>query len=298
MNIEKISKDPRAIKALIGMPYQEFTALIPTFQRIMLEEQAKRQKREIPLCNGIKGHLPTIESKLFFVLFYLKTYPTFDVLAYISKKSRGRSCEAIQLYMKILEKTLKRKLVLPVRKIRSVEEFLTLFPGEKEIFLDGTERRIQRPKDSTSQKKHYSGKKKTHTRKNMVITNSKKEILVLTPTKSGRRHDKYLADKFELVKHVPETVLIGVDSGLQGIQKIHSNTWLPHKGTKKNPLSVKQKEENTILSHFRVSVEHAIGGMKRFRAMTDVLRNRIGLMDDCIALVSAGLWNYHQRFVM
>lgn len=47
----------------------------------------------------------------------------------------------------ILEATLGKKLVLPKRQMRSVEDFLKAFPEAKEVFIDGTERPIQRPKD-------------------------------------------------------------------------------------------------------------------------------------------------------
>jgi hypothetical protein len=33
--------------------------------------------------------------------------------------------------------------------------------------------------------------------------------------------------------------------------------------------------------------------MKRYAAMGQVLRNKIGEFDDRVALVSAGLWNHH-----
>ena len=127
----------------------------------------------------------------------------------------------------------------------------------------------------------------------MVIANEKRKILLLSPTKSGRRHDKRIADKFLLAERIPPDVLIGADSGFQGIQHVHTKSWLPHKGTKKKPLTVEQRQENTILSHFRVCVEHAIGGMKRFRAFSEVFRNRLGWIDDLVAFLAAGLWNYH-----
>jgi hypothetical protein len=223
-------------------------------------------------------------------------YPTFDVLAFFVGKSRGRTCEAGHFYLKILEKALGKKIVLPERKINSVEEFLQKFPEAKEIFFDGVERRTHRPKKRKNQNKTYSGKKKAHTRKNVFIANEKKKILVLSPTKSGRRHDKRIADKFLMAEHVPPDVLIGADSGFQGMQRVHPNSWLPHKGTKNKPLTVEQRQENTILSHFRVCVEHAIGGMKRFRAFSEVFRNRLGWLDDLVALLAAGLWNYHLSY--
>src|SRR3989344_1798818 len=84
----------------------------------------------------------------------------------------------------LMEKTLGRKLVLPKRRINSVEEFFNLFPEVKEVMLDGVERPTVRSKKAKQQNKHYSGKKKRHTRKNLVLVNGKKNILLVTPTKT------------------------------------------------------------------------------------------------------------------
>jgi DDE superfamily endonuclease/Helix-turn-helix of DDE superfamily endonuclease len=296
MNISKLSRDPRAIKALTGLSYQEFSNLVPLFESSRHDIQMEKQDRKRKAGGGRKGVLHSTEIRLFFILFYLKTYPTFDVMAFLFGMQRGHACEAGHFNLHILERSLGRKIVLPERKINSVEEFLEKFPEAREVFFDGVERRINRPKKPKNQNKTYSGKKKAHTRKNVVIVNSKKRVLVLSPTKSGRRHDKRIADKFSMAERIPESVLIGADSGFQGIQHMHHNTWLPHKGTKKRPLTDKQREDNCILAHFRVCVEHAISGMKRFRAFSDVFRNRLGHLSDQVALLSAGLWNYHLSY--
>jgi len=41
--------------------------------------------------------------------------------------------------------------------------------GHLRLPIDGTERRRQRPQDPARQKAHYSGKKKVHTDKNLVL---------------------------------------------------------------------------------------------------------------------------------
>ena len=42
---------------------------------------------------------------------------------------------------------------------------------EADLVIDGTERRRQRPKAKPKQTDHYSGKKKTHTDKHIVVVN-------------------------------------------------------------------------------------------------------------------------------
>lgn len=146
------------------------------------------------------------------------------------------------------------------------------------MFLDGTKRPIQRPKDSKRNRKNYSGKK-CHTRKNIIVSDENNRILLVTPTKSGRRHDKRLADKVDLINRLPKHIGIWTDSGFQGIHHNHPNTVVAKKGRK----------ENQVISHFRVRVKHVI----RYGAYLDKLRNKMGIFNDRVALVTASLWNYH-----
>lgn len=297
MNVTAALYSNRACLSLTGLRVAEFQDLVESF-RLNWEEYAHSRKpnRKRKIGGGRTGQLGTVEEKLLFALFYLKSYPTYDVLAFIVQFHRTRACQWALTLLPILEKTLGRKLVLPERKISSVEEFLRKFPEAKDVFGDGSERRIQRPKSRKRQNKTYSGKKKTHTRKQIVLADEHKRILVLTPTKSGRRHDKRLADKIGIFQNLPPNVTAWLDTGFQGVKKDHPNTLIPRKKTRAHPLTEEDKQENRLISSFRVIVEHAIGGMKRYQSMQHPYRNRKPRLDDLFSLLSAGLWNYHLAF--
>ncbi len=296
MNILSALKSVRTSKSLTGLTPSEFWNLVPLFEANFLEQRIRLLPNRVrKVGGGRKGVLPTAADKLFTALLYLKCYPTFDVLGFMIGLDRTRSCRNIHLLIPVLEKTLGRQLVLPKRQIHSVEEFIALFPEIKDVFIDGTDRRVQRPKNPKKQNKLYSGKRKTTTRKNIVVASERKEILYLTPTKSGRRHDKRLLDKSG-IENLPAFVTAWVDTGFTGLSKIHSNTQIPKKHTKRRPLSYREKENNRLISSFRSVVEHAICGMKRLKATTDVYRNRRINFDDTLMLLSAGIWNYHLRF--
>ncbi len=51
--------------------------------------------------------------------------------------------------------------------------------------IDGTERPIQRPQDQQKQKDDYSGKKKRHTCKHLILTDRERRVLVLSPIVRG-----------------------------------------------------------------------------------------------------------------
>ena len=187
------------------------------------------------------------------------------------------------------------ELVLPERKVHSIEELFERFPEIKDVFADGVERKVQRPVSKKRQNKLYSGKKKIHTKKNVIVTDDKKKIIFLTPTKSARRHDKRLADKVLLFDYIPEKIALWVDTGFQGVLKQHYNTLIPKKATKGKPLTLHDKENNRIISSFRVVVEHAIAGIKRFNIVATTLRNRKVYFDDLVMELSCGLWNFHLK---
>jgi len=284
------------MKAMTGLTLYEFQHLLPAFEEALYLHKMQQPGRQRKPGGGIKGHLPDTSSKLFFILFYLKAYPTMDVLGCLFSKSSGRSTEAVHLYLAVLEKALGRKIQMPLRKINSMEELLQKFPDAKDVFLDGTERPVQRPKKTKQNKRTYSGKKKTHTRKSNIVSDSYKRILYVSPSKPGRRHDKRLADRELIAEHLPKEVSLWADSGLQGIDKKRppgSKSFITHRAYKTRPLTKKQREENHIISSFRIVVEHAIGGVKRYKAASDKLRNKPGVFDDRVTLVAAGLWNYH-----
>lgn len=294
MRIKTALSNDRLCASLTGLRVREFTDLVVQFENNLKEYWITlRDDRKRKVGAGRKGVLPTTEEKLFATLMYLKAYPTFDVFGFHLGCNRSQAKRWVDHLFPVLEMTLKRKLVLPQRKITSVEEFQRVFPEVKELLVDGTERKIQRPKDKKRQNKTYSGKKKIHARKNIIVADKNKRVLVLSLTRSARRHDKRLADKDLLFESIPEAVELFVDTGFQGVKQNHTNTFLPIKRTKKKPLTDEQKQWNKLIASIRVPVEHAIGGIKRYQAVTQTFRNKKLQLADTFILLAAGLWNYH-----
>jgi hypothetical protein len=281
-------------QALTGLKVSEFKNLVIDFAWNYNEYEAKKKKKRIrKIGGGRNSKIETIEEKLFYILWYMKTYPTFDLASFQVGFARSSACYWMHDLLPILEQTMKRKFVLPERKISDPKEYFRLFPEAKEVFVDALERLKQRPKKKKSQQKAYSGKKKAHTRKSVVVSDKNRKILVVTKQKSGRRHDKRLADKNSVFEMIPKEITVYTDTGFMGAQRVHPNIYIPKKKSKGKPLTFDEKEINKLISSYRVIVEHAIGGIKRFRCMSEKLRNRKAFIDDKFLLLSAGLWNYH-----
>ena len=288
------------MSALTGVTPDEFSKLLPLFVKEWNQTKEDKYLKDIKHRQrkpggGTKGFLKTIEDKLFYILFYYKCYSTFDLLSFFFNCNRSNACRRMHQLTLIIESVLDKKMVLPKRKIESVDEFFKIFPEAKDIFIDGTERPIQRSADNDTQKQNYSGKKKKHTKKNIVVTDEYKKIGLLGATTNGKEHDLPILKKDKFLEHVPDDIPIHFDLGFQGIATDfpNINSILPKKKPKGKELTEDDKEQNTAKSRIRILVENAIGGVKRLRIVSDVLRNRkIGFVDTAM-LVACGIWNFH-----
>ena len=100
-----------------------------------------------------------------------------------------------------------------------------------DLLLDGTERRRQRPQDEAQQRAHYSGKKKAHTDKNLLLVNAQSgKVVYLGPTVAGKTHDKRAADEANL--SLPVNATLGQDTGFQGYAPARILTLQPQKNPK------------------------------------------------------------------
>src|SRR3989338_7956917 len=136
MDIDRVlNNNNRLCRAVLGVRKITFEKLLTTFRQIIVEE-AESKKRKRKVGGGSNGNIKDPRKKLFFILWYLKVYPTYDVAAYVFNSSKSRTQHWGQKILPLLEKTLGRKLVLPKRKISSVEEFFKMFPEAREVMLD------------------------------------------------------------------------------------------------------------------------------------------------------------------
>ena len=178
INVSEVLKDDRQLRSLIGLGRDEFDKLLNEFIPCLKENQSKNCKgnlkkpRQRKIGGGRKSALGSPENQLLFILFYLKSYPTYDVLAFTFNISRGCAFASVQRLLPILKQTQKNLKVLPKRTTDDPQELLQLIESVDHVLIDATERPIQRPQKPARQKKHYSGKKRFHTVKNTTVSES------------------------------------------------------------------------------------------------------------------------------
>lgn len=233
LTYEELKTQPRKLLAQTSLTVAEFEDLLPAFEKAYLKKfpikktkSGKDRKRRAGA--GRKSSLDRIEQKLLFALVYQKSYPLQTILGELFGMGQSQANEWIHVLLPILKQALDDLGVLPERnpkKFKANEENRT---DAKDSIIDGTERRRQRPKQSEKQALHYSGKKKAHTDKNVIIaTVKKKRVSFLSKTYPGKTHDKKVADSEKI--SYPTHIGLHKDNGFQGYEPNVRKTYQPKK---------------------------------------------------------------------
>ena len=233
MTYTKLKRNPRKCVALTGLTPKEFAELLPAFARAYaehypVEKTMTGQPRKRRAGGGRKGGLQEPEQKLLFILVHQKAYPLQSLLGEVFELSQPRVNEWIHRLLPLLKAALDGLGVLPEREPGHFAQSELQHGERPDLIIDGTERRRQRPKNPTQQAAAYSGKKKTHCEKNVVIVQAKsKRVGFLSQTYAGKTHDKKIVDS-EPIAYPLDTIL-SKDTGFQGYEPAGVQTRQPKK---------------------------------------------------------------------
>jgi hypothetical protein len=217
---ETLQSDRRQFLALTGLTLPEYQRVLSAFPRAYQQlypasRTTEGQPRQRAAGGGCKGCLQRPEDKLLFILVYLKTYPLQAVMGELFGLSQPRVNYWIHRLLPVLRGALDDLDVCPERNAARFAQSQAASGAGPRLIIDGTQRRRQRPKNPEKQALHYSGKKKAHTDKNVVIvTPPRNRVDFLSHTCVGKTHDKKIADT-EGITYPPEAILYK-DTGFEG----------------------------------------------------------------------------------
>lgn len=123
------------------------------------------------------------------------------------------------------------------------------------LCLDTTETAIELPKKDKSIT--TQSRRKRRTLKTQVIVDKQTKRIICTAFSHGKRHDFRLFK--ESKTNIDPKIKAITDIGYQGLQKLHSNSALPKKKNKKNPLIKDEKRRNQDIASERVVNENVTG---------------------------------------
>lgn len=266
----RLKKTPTIFRRLTGITPEKFDEIFIQLKPIYKDWNIKRlnsRDRERKIGAGNPFAL-CLEDRLLMLLIYYRTYVSHVFLGFLFRLDDSQVCRNINFLQPLLAKIFR----IPERRIELSEDEIA------ELFFDGTEQPTNRPK--RKQGKWYSGKKKRHTIKHQIIVVRKRKkqgkgkqkrrqrIAGVSKSFAGKTHDKKMYEKSRTIS--PPGVSRKGDTGYLGtILKI------PYKRQQGKELTEKQKRSNRKFSSIRVCVEHGIGKMKIWRAVSEKYRNRL-----------------------
>ena len=139
----------------------------------------------------------------------------------------------------------------------------------------------------------YSGKKKDHTVKNVLLVNALLLILFLSDTYGGSTHDKRIADATPYP--LPAGSRLLQDLGFLAFTLPQVEILMPTKKPCGQELPVEQQLANQALHHHRLRIEHVNSSVKRCRIVKDRLRLWKDGIRDVVMEICCALHNFRVR---
>lgn len=322
LTYRRLARKPSAFKSITGISMSEFDALLdkvrPRYEALQ-QQRAQRPDRKRASGGGAKPRYDVAE-RLLMTMVWLRLYLTCEavgILFDVDKSTVSRNTSPILLILRDLgmetldwpeeaqalltadaeESTLSDPPDAPGDSATSEpgqrSEASPRFAGPDQVaIIDATEQRVERSHEYATQKEHYSGKKKAHTRKTQIVVNEQGRIRHVSHSVPGSVHDLALFRQSQAKEKMPPGLTGMGDSGYQGMQDEmpERSVALPYRATRGHPLTAEQKLHNHEISRIRVVVENTLAELKHFRILADVFRHAVERYDS-IFLAIAGVVN-------
>ena len=299
---EYLRHHPAVFAAMTGLRLAEFdavlTALLPRYQVAEVARLSQPTKRR-PVRQRAIGAGNTfaldVRDQLLLTVVWLRVYPTYPVLGYLFGVSAGTvECtlpRLLPLLAALGQASMDRALATlddPARRLRQrsrrqLDDVLRDVPALA-VVIDTFEQRVQRPQGSTTEGTRvadafYSGKKKQHTLKTQVAVDEETGRFVdVSDSVPGPTADLTVLKDSGLLGRLPPDVgglgdkaYIGGDNLVPGVAVA-----TPRHKPRGHPRPDEDVAYNTAFAGRRIGVEHSIGRLRRYQALSQTDRHRRG----------------------
>ena len=271
---------PVVFRALTGLAVAEFDALVatllPTYRAAERARLDGRARRRAPGA-GRKHALPPRDQVLLAVV-WLRRYPTNLVLGYLFGVSEYVALRAVARVVPLLETAGLDTMRLPdPGKWRRphLDDLLRDTPGLA-VLVDTFEQRVQRPADRAEADSYYSGKQKRHTLKVQVaVDEGTGQVVDAAPSVRGPTADLAVLRASGLLARLPDGVGALDDRAYVGLAAAHPQGLgaTPRRKPRGHPRPPADIAYNRAFARRRVRVEHTIGRLRRYDALTQTDRH-------------------------
>jgi hypothetical protein len=232
-----------------------------------------RPDRKRAIGGGDDFDLPTADQVLLTVI-WLRQYPTNEVLGFLFGVSDSTAGRARTRCLPVLERAGRDTMRMPdpgAARRKRLPALLKDAPGLAAV-IDSFEQRTQRPE--RRRRAYDSGQKKAHTPKSQVAVDEASGRLVdVSDAVPGRWADIKLLERSRLMRRLPKGVGGLGDLGYAGIRDVHPSGACPRRKPRGKPRPAGDVRYNRAFGRRRIVVEHAIGRLRRFRAVAHVNRH-------------------------
>lgn len=294
INYQRLSQKPKIFKSLTGTTLDEFNELsrqsYPVWRQ-QEQERLSRPDRHRAIGGGRKYELK-FREQLLMTLVWLRLYLTTDALGYffgVDKSTASRNTRRLLAALRVVgEGTLGWPEPPQRGQGKNVAQALTEYP-DLFALVDATEQAVRRSSDDETQRQHYSGKKKRHTRKTQLVVNEHGQIRHLSASTPGSVHDLKHFRGSGAGQQIPKQTTVGGDAGYDGL----GNDLPDHsvitsfKARRNHPLTQEQKLLNQEFSRLRIIVENTICQLKQFKVLAQQFRHAVERYDDAFRAVVA-----------
>jgi hypothetical protein len=282
----RLREVPAAFRALTGLQVEEFEALardvVPAVAAAAAAEQDRRRGRQRRRAAG-GGHpfALSFRAQLLLTVVWLRVYPTSPVLGFLFGLSHPTVLRTIARVLPILEQAGRDTMRLPGhgergrRRRRTLNDLLVAIP-DLTVIIDTFEQRVQRPRDQEEADRHYSGQKQQHTLKTQVAIDGDSGLLVDVPDSvCGPTNDLAWLKASGLLDRLGPDVGARGDLAYVGMAPLHPTGlgFTPRRKPREKPRPPEDIVYNTAFAAERISVEHTIGRLRRFQALTQLDRH-------------------------
>ena len=269
---------PAIFRNLTGLTVVVFDQLLDDLRPAFAADRRRRldrPDRRRALGGGDDFDLDP-DDQFLLTIFWLRHYPTQEVLGYLFGVSDSTAKRAVDRCLPLLEAASRDTMRMPDPGRGRRKDLSTLLKDTPDVavIIDTFEQAVQRPK--RRQKRFYSGKKKRHTLKSQVAVDEVTGAIVdVADSVPGPTADIKVLKKSKLLKRLPKGVGGLGDLAYVGIADLHPEG-LGGTGRRKprgQPRSLADRRYNKAFSRRRIVVEHRIGRLRTYQALTHADRH-------------------------
>jgi DDE superfamily endonuclease/Helix-turn-helix of DDE superfamily endonuclease len=275
---ERLRTFPAVFRAMTGLTVALFDALgaelVPAFQAAR-KQRLDRPGRHRAVGGGDHFDLDPADQ-LLLTIVWLRHYPTQEVLGYLFGVSDSTALRAIARCLPLLEQSGRDTMRMPDPgrgRRKKLPQLLAETPGLA-VVIDTFEQRIQRPK--RRQRAYYSGKKKGHTLKSQVAVDEESgRVVDVAESRPGPWADLKVLKRSGLRRRLPQGIGALGDLAYVGIADWHPRGLgaTPRRKPRGRERSEGDRRFNRAFARRRIVVEHTIGRLRRFQALSQTDRH-------------------------